>query len=120
MTTAPTILVVEDAPDLLMLYKRYFANLGATVQTAETGAKALDMLSHEKPSVLVMDLTLKDMSTADFYEKFAAIDGIDDVSTILISGRDDLVTWADLFGANKYFKKPVEREVITNAVKSFL
>jgi DNA-binding NtrC family response regulator len=117
--TTPSILIVEDAPDLLMLYKRYFANLGATIQTAETGAKALELLGQGKPTVLVMDLTLKDMSTADFYEKFAAL-GIVDLSMILISGRDDLATWADLFGATKYYKKPVERDVITTAVKSFL
>lgn len=117
---APTILVVEDAPDLLMLYKRYFANLGATVQTAETGEKALELLAQSKPTVLVMDLTLKDMGTDDFYQKFAAIDGAKELSMILISGRDDLSTWASRFGATKFFKKPVERDVITNAVKSFL
>lgn len=117
---APTILLVEDAPDLLMLYKRFFANLGATIQTAETGTKALELLSQEKPTVLIMDLTLKDMSTSDFYEKFAALEGTEGIATILISGRDDLVSWADLFQATKYFKKPVDREVIVQAVKSFL
>ena len=113
----PTILLVEDAPDLLMLYKRYLANLGATIHTAETGAKALEFLKAQKPKVLLMDLTLKDMSTVDFYEQFAEIPDMDGVYKILISGRDDLTTWADLFGASEYFKKPVEREKITNAVK---
>lgn len=116
----PSILLVEDAPDLLMLYKRYFANLGASIQTAETGEKALEILNSAKPTVLVMDLTLKDMPTEDFYQKFSAIDGAKELSMILISGRDDLGTWATRFGASKYFKKPVERDVITAAVKSFL
>lgn len=118
--TTQSILLVEDAPDLLMLYKRYFANLGALIHTAETGERALELLKEAKPTVLVMDLTLKDMPTDHFYEKFAAIEGSRELSLILISGRDDLVTWANRFGATKYYKKPVERDVIIAAVRSFL
>lgn len=114
------ILLVEDAPDLVLLYKRYLGGLGATIKTAETGAQALEILRQFKPRVLVMDLTLKDMSTADFYEAFSAIPGIDKVHTILISGRDDVASWADLYGASQYFKKPVERAKITDAVKAQL
>ena len=114
------ILIVEDAPDLVQLYKFFLAGSGAEIVVAESCHKALEFLKTEKPQVIVMDLTLHDMATEQFYEEFLAIPEIESVDTILISGREDLPSWADLFGAKTYFKKPVSRDKLSQAVQTCL
>ncbi|WP_373997967.1 two-component system response regulator [Bdellovibrio bacteriovorus] len=118
--SAKKLLIIEDAKDLLMLYKRYLQSADIEIATATSAHQALDYLANNTPDLIVMDLTFPDMSTMDFYEKLAAIPEIDSVKKILVSGRDDLNTWLDVFNAEEGLRKPVERAAITKAVSDSL
>jgi CheY-like chemotaxis protein len=53
------ILIVEDERDLLDSLREFFEDEGYSVQTAENGAQALDLLSAgDPPSVVVLDLLM--------------------------------------------------------------
>ncbi|KYG68029.1 hypothetical protein AZI87_01805 [Bdellovibrio bacteriovorus] len=118
--SAKKVLIIEDAKDLLMLYKRYLQSPDCEIATATSAHQALEYLTQNKPDLIVMDLTFPDMSTMDFYEKIAAMPEIDSVKKILVSGRDDLNTWMDVFNAEEGLRKPVERAAITKAVTDSL
>jgi DNA-binding NtrC family response regulator len=115
-----TILLIEDSPELMQLYQKLLSTMGCQIVVATTGKQAIEMLKALLPQVVIMDLTLGDMGTEEFYEKFSAVPGIENVPTVLISGREDLSTWGDLLGATHTFKKPMDLSKFRGAVKELL
>ena len=110
------VLIIEDAKDLLTLYTKFLRDAGCELITATSALEALKYLETGKPDLIVMDLTFPDMSTMDFYEQIAANPALDSITKILVSGRDDLTTWVDVFNAIKGLRKPVQRDVFYKAV----
>ncbi len=117
---AKKVLIIEDAKDLLTLYTKYLRDAGCDIDTASSAHQALEYLATTKPDLIVMDLSFPDMSTMDFYEHIADNPEIDDIAKILVSGRDDLSTWVDVFNAMEGLNKPVQREAFIKAVTSNL
>ena len=114
MTSPPTVLIVEDEPDLLDLFEIYFED-NYRVVTAGFGGEALEKLSVEV-DVIVLDRALPDMSGEDFLEKAP---NIKDVGVIVVSGfeSDSKIKGLQF---DKYLKKPVSREELTTAVDSLV
>jgi len=114
------VLIIEDAKDLLMLYKTILRKANCDIITASSATDALSLLETQKPDLIVMDLTFPDMSTMDFYEQISAKPELDSIRKILVSGRDDLTTWVDLFKAAKGLRKPVLKDDLLTAVTNCL
>jgi CheY-like chemotaxis protein len=56
---SPTLLVVDDDPDIRMLLRELFAREGFQVDVADDGAAAITFLEHhEPPSAIVLDLLM--------------------------------------------------------------
>ncbi len=55
---AKRILIVEDDEGVVRVLGRLFKTLGASVMTAGTAQKALDVLQEDPPDLLVLDLML--------------------------------------------------------------
>ena len=60
-TTAPLVLVVDDAADARALYGEYLEYLGFRVETAENGAKAIESVRREWPAIIIMDLAMPEL-----------------------------------------------------------
>jgi len=60
--TAISLLLVDDELPLLGLLKKYLEREGFYVETAETGARALQAAAAARFSLIVLDLNLPDMS----------------------------------------------------------
>jgi CheY-like chemotaxis protein len=115
-----TVLLIEDSPELLQLYQKLLSTMGCEIVTAPSGKQAIEFLTEKRPTLIIMDLTLGDMGTEEFYERFSVLPEIESVPTILISGRDDLSSWGDLLGATFTFKKPMDLSKFRGAVKDLL
>jgi DNA-binding response OmpR family regulator len=57
----PTILVVEDDPDVARAMKDGLDALGYAVRVAETGAEAKALLASARPDLIILDLILPDI-----------------------------------------------------------
>ena len=53
-----TILLIEDDPLLIDIYSTKFKESGFEVQVADSGEKALSLLTKISPSLIVMDIVL--------------------------------------------------------------
>src|SRR5579884_4441061 len=62
MTAKARLLVVEDTPSVLRLYREVLARLDVELSEAETGARALDLLRETVPEVVLLDLELPDIN----------------------------------------------------------
>lgn len=64
-TPSPTILLVEDDPLLVNMYREKFENEGLKFLVAEDGEKGLKLALEEKVDILILDLILPKLSGID-------------------------------------------------------
>ena len=104
MNTA-TILVVDDEPQLRRAMKATLTDLGYSVIDSKTGEEALEMLRHDTPDLVLLDLNMPGIGGL---ETCRAIRETSDVPIIVLSVRNterDKVQVLDA-GADDYVTKP--------------
>ncbi len=72
MTMRPSILVVDDDPDLLRLMQIRLAAAGYAVTTADSGERALAQLAAARPRLVVTDLRMNGMDGMQLFEAIHA------------------------------------------------
>jgi two-component system, OmpR family, KDP operon response regulator KdpE len=100
-----TILVVDDEPQLRRAVKATLTDLGYSVIDAKTGEEALEMLRHDTPDLVLLDLNMPGIGGL---ETCRAIRETSDVPIIVLSVRNterDKVQVLDA-GADDYVTKP--------------
>lgn len=118
MKRQPKILVIEDNADLRFMYRHALEMDGAHVTAAESGAVALEVLSStELPDLIMLDLTLPEMSGVEFLQKLKQDDRFKTVRIIIISGFDDLKLRTEGFNIWKHLKKPFELNQLTKLIE---
>jgi two-component system KDP operon response regulator KdpE len=115
------ILVVDDEPDVVESVR-----LGFTLQWREvdviganTGEAALDVVEHERPDIVLLDIGLPDM---DGFEVLRQIRAFSDVPVVMLTAHDDSmdkVKGLEL-GADDYVTKPFNHLELMARVKAVL
>jgi two-component system, OmpR family, alkaline phosphatase synthesis response regulator PhoP len=115
----PTVLVVDDEPQIAQIARDYLEHAGFTVIVAGDGAKALDLARSGHPDLIVLDLALP------------AIDGLDvarvlrrdsNVPIIMLTARveeSDRLAGLEI-GADDYVTKPFSPRELVARVKAVL
>nr|WP_255443452.1 response regulator transcription factor [Tessaracoccus sp. MC1679] len=111
-TVAPTVLVVDDAPEIRTLLRTYLEAEGMAVLTAGTGEEAVRLAGEQRPDVVLLDLGLPDLSGLDVLGRIRANSS---VYVIVVTARaeevDKIVSLS--LGADDYIVKPFSpREVV--------
>lgn len=115
----PKIMIVDDEPELIYIFKRIMEKAGYSVISAEGGMEGLDKVRQEKPDVVFLDIMMPDISGWDVLQKIKADMDLKDTKVFMLSiKRDekDIEMSMDL-GADKHLKKPIRQMEIINAVK---
>ena len=116
---AQSVLVVEDESSIASFVALYLKNAGYRVQTAGTGQDALDLLSHDRPDLIVLDLMLPDI---DGIEVCRRIRRGSDIPILMLTARDedvDKIIGLEV-GADDYLTKPFNPRELVARVKSIL
>jgi two-component system KDP operon response regulator KdpE len=101
----PTILVIEDEPQMLRFLRALIGSHGYALLEAETGREALALASSHRPDLIVLDLGLPDVEGLDLV---ANLRRWTQTPIIVVSARgqeQDKVRALDL-GADDYLTKP--------------
>jgi CheY-like chemotaxis protein len=87
-----TILIVDDEPDALHLFRRMLASSGHRyrVLLATDGRQALDSLQEHCPDLMLLDLVMPNMSGFQLLERKSQEPALRDVPIIVTSARDPL------------------------------
>jgi two-component system, OmpR family, alkaline phosphatase synthesis response regulator PhoP len=118
-TRVQTVLVVEDESSIASFVALYLKNAGYRVQTAGTGQDALDVLSRERPDLIVLDLMLPDI---DGIEVCRRVRRGSDIPILMLTARDedvDKIIGLEV-GADDYLTKPFNPRELVARVKSIL
>jgi two-component system KDP operon response regulator KdpE len=120
--TAPGVrlLVVDDEPPIRRLLRTSLSAQGYRILEAETGQGALDLLAHEAPEVMLLDLGLPDLDGLEVIRRVRALNT--NVAVIVLSSRGDergKVEALDL-GADDYVTKPFGMAELVARVRTAL
>jgi two-component system KDP operon response regulator KdpE len=114
--TGARILVVEDDPGILRALKANLTRHGFDVETAETGAQALDSYSHYHPDLILLDLGLPDVDGTAVIQEVRAQASTPIVVLSVRGAERDKVGALDL-GADDYLTKPFGVEELLARVR---
>ncbi len=105
MNIQPSILVIDDEPQILRALKTILGSKQFKVLTASRGEEGLTLAATQKPDLIILDLSLPDISGMDVCSR---VREWSQVPIIILSVRDresDKVRALDL-GADDYLTKP--------------
>jgi Response regulators consisting of a CheY-like receiver domain and a winged-helix DNA-binding domain len=115
----PTILVVDDEPQIRRVLRSALDDMTERVIEASNGAEALDLAASAEPALVVLDLTLPDMDGLDLCRDLRAFSK---APILVLSARQsdrDKVALLDA-GADDYLVKPFSTAELQARVRALL
>ena len=112
---SPTVMVIEDEPELRELVVHMLRRAGFSVFSAGTAAEGLQIASERRPDVVLLDIRLPDLSGREICRRLRADPSTAGAHVMLASGlgdeRDRLAGFEA--GADDYLTKPYSlRELV--------
>jgi len=80
-------LIVDDARDVCRSLQKLMQLKGFEAECAYTGATALELAATLKPSIVILDISLPDMSGLDLVKAIKALPGLTDAFYVALSGH---------------------------------
>jgi len=115
----PTILIIEDEPELVKVLRDYLENTGFSVEIAYRGDTGLSVWEHKHPDLVLLDLNLPGMDGLDVARE---IRRRADTPIIMLTARveemDQLIGLE--LGADDYITKPFSPRVVVSKVRAVL
>jgi CheY-like chemotaxis protein len=118
-----SVLVVEDTPDLLDALRLVLRAAGLAVLTAESGAKAIDVLNSIRsgiiaPDVIITDIRMPDINGLSLIQYIRNHPDLAQIGILAITGEDQVaLDHAKEFGADAVLQKPVDPDEMLAIVK---
>jgi len=111
------VLVVDDERSNLDSLERTFAKEGWRVLTADSGARALEVLRREQVAVLVTDLMMPGMGGEELLRAARALSPDTEVVLMTAYGTVEAAVSAMKLGAYDFITKPLKRHAIVKSVR---
>jgi two-component system response regulator HydG len=114
------ILVVDDDNDMCLLLTRFLTRNGYTVASANSGQTAIEWMKKNKPSLVLCDFRLDDMTGVELLQKIKEMHP--EASVIIITGYSDVKDAVEVMklGAYDYVTKPLFPDEILLTIKKAL
>lgn len=112
----PTLLIVDDEPNLLYSLKKGFESDDLRVLVAETAEQGINAVREHSPDAVILDVRLPDMSGLDAFTEIRSIDARVPVIIITAFSTTETAIEAMKRGAYEYLLKPVEFDKLYDIV----
>ncbi|GAM99505.1 hypothetical protein U91I_03159 [alpha proteobacterium U9-1i] len=106
-----SVLVIDDDRDAASLVMRALEAVGMEARAAHDGVSGLAALRTMRPSLVILDIHLPDMSGWDVLAEIRMLNG----PPVIVHSVDDARRRANLAGAAAFFQKPAPRDALTAA-----
>ncbi len=113
----PTLLLVDDEPDIREVLDIYLTELGYTVHTAENGEKALDVFHRTVPSIVLSDIKMPGMNGIELLRRIKQESPETEVIMITGHGDMDLAIDSLKLEATDFITKPVNDDILEIALQ---
>ena len=114
------IFVADDDNDMCLLLTRFLTRHGYEVASANSGKAAIDWIKKNKPSIVLCDFRLEDMTGIELLSKIKQTYA--DVPVIIITGYSEVKDAVEVMklGAYDYITKPLYPDEILLTIKKAL
>lgn len=118
----PIILCIDDDPDISRTVELRLRSYQVTVLRAFHGMQGFWLAMTEQPDLIITDINMPQGRGDYIVECLKRNSETQDIPVIVLSGIRDETTKAEMtkLGAQTYFTKPCESEVLINAIKTFV
>lgn len=122
MRTRARILIADDNPDNLDIFRTRLAVHDYEILAATDGEQALAVAREKQPDLILLDVMMPKMDGIDVCRQLKADPGLPFVPIIMVTaktGSQDVITALEA-GADEYLTKPVDHGALVARVKSML
>lgn len=122
MAKKPTILLVDDDPDIREFVTFNLAKEGYTVVTAKDGAEGVEAVKKHRPDLVLLDVMMPGMDGVEACEAIRTNPDIASTLIAFLSARGEDYSQVAGFdaGADDYITKPIRPKVLVSRVKALL
>lgn len=122
MAKKPTILLVDDDPDIREFVTFNLEKEGYHVVTAKDGAEGVEAVKKHRPDLVLLDVMMPGMDGIEACEAIRATPDIAPTLIAFLSARGEDYSQVAGFdaGADDYITKPIRPKVLVSRVKALL
>jgi two-component system nitrogen regulation response regulator GlnG len=113
----PTLLVIDDEPDVQLCFRATFAGGDVNLLTATSAAEGLAQMEVCRPDVIILDILLPGPSGLDAFREIHARDPRVPVIFITGHGTAETAIEAMRIGAHDYLLKPLDLDHLRDVVR---
>lgn len=117
------VLLIEDEPEVLELYRLKLTLDGYSVSTAKSGKEGLKKSLSEKPELIFLDIKMPDMDGFEVLKKLRKPGKTKDIPVVILSNFDEqeMIEKGLSLGANEYLiKSQFTPEEISSKIKDWV
>lgn len=111
------ILVVDDEENTRIGLSKLLSQEGFEVESAANGSEALDLLGHQKVSLVISDINMPDMNGLVFLRELSRKFPSTNVIMITAYGGVESYLEAMNLGAYEYLHKPIRLDELRSVMK---
>ena len=114
------VLIVDDEETIRLALEKFLRSRGYNVQTADSGAVALDLLRRGKYVLALCDVRMPGMTGVEFVPQALSVDP--ELAIVMLTAVNDAPTAAEVLsaGAMDYLMKPIELSDLQHAIERVL
>ncbi|GEK47483.1 response regulator transcription factor [Bisbaumannia pacifica] len=118
----PKVLVVDDEPNIVLSLEFLMQQAGFEVTTAEDGESALARVAEAGPDLILLDISLPDLSGFEVLERLRQTPRGATLPIIMLTahGREVEREKGLALGADDYITKPFSTQALVEKVKALL
>ena len=112
----PPILLIEDTPSLMLLYRSVLTNAGLAVITATTAVEGMNAFHSSGAKLVLLDMVLPDKNGIDLMQDLLRLRPDTHVIVMTAHGSINMAVEAMRAGAHEFLVKPFDEGKLLNAV----
>jgi putative two-component system response regulator len=119
---ATKVLVVDDDPLIIQMYRDLLEHNDFFVITAPDGTKGLELAARERPNILLLDIMMPGIDGFEVCRRLKADPALQHIPIIILTAMSDpkLNSQAFKAGANLALRKPAEPATVLRTIQAAL
>ncbi|MET0067752.1 MAG: response regulator [Candidatus Thiodiazotropha sp.] len=120
--TKGRILVVDDSPTEIVVFKKILEKQGYQILVAKDGQEGVDMAKQELPDLILMDVVMPVLNGFQATRLLKNDESTTNIPVIMVTTKDQQtdINWGMRQGATEYLVKPVAPAELLSKIRTLI